>query len=82
MHFNMISYAKCRYRHSLCALFMCLLLAVVFLKVCSLQNLYMTLIDLEGGAKSDRQASQNIISLHEEKRLAIDFLMKRAEHCG
>lgn len=31
----------------------CLPLAVVLLKVCSLQNLYVTLIDLEGGAESD-----------------------------
>lgn len=61
---------------------MCLLLAVIFLKVRSLQNLYMTLIDLEGGAKSDWQASQNIVSLHEEKRLAVDFLMKRAKQRG
>lgn len=56
-----------------------MLLAVVILKVCFLQNLYMTFIDLEGGAKSDWQASQNIITLHEEKWLSIDFLMKRAK---
>lgn len=49
---------------------------VTFLKVCFLQNLYMALIDLEGGAEPDRQASQNVIALHEEKRLSIDFLTK------
>lgn len=60
----------------------CLPLAVVLLKVCSLQNLYVTLIDLEGGAESDRQAGQDIVTLHEEERLAVDFLMKRAKQRG
>lgn len=60
----------------------CLPLAVVLLKVCSLQNLYVTLIDLEGGAESDRQAGQDIVTLHEEEGLAVDFLMKRAKQRG
>lgn len=54
MHAYLYDYLKyiCKYKHnSLCVYFMCVLLAVVILKVCFLQNLYMTLIDLEGGAE-------------------------------
>lgn len=58
------------------------MLTVLLIKVCFLQNLYMALVDLEGGAESDRQAGQNIVTLHQEKRLAIDFLMRRAKQCG
>lgn len=54
-----------------------MLLAVIVLEVCFLQNLYVTLVDLEGGAKFDRQAGQNVTALHEEERLPIDFLTRK-----
>lgn len=36
----------------------------------------MALIDLEGGAQSDRQACQNVVALHEKEGLPVDFLMR------
>lgn len=39
----------------------------------------MVLIDLEGGAESDRQAGQNVVALHEKEGLAIDFLEEMEE---
>lgn len=37
---------------------------VIFQEVGPLQHLHMSLIDFEGRAESDRQASQNVAALH------------------
>lgn len=39
-----------------------------------LKNLDVVLVNLQGWAQADGQASQHICPLHEQQRLAIDFL--------
>lgn len=70
-------WAEYKYKRNSLSVLSALLLAVIVLEVCFLQNLYVTLVDLEGGAKFDRQAGQNVMALHEEERLPIDFLTRK-----
>lgn len=49
-------------------------IGVVILKVALLQHLDVVLVDFQGWAQADGQASQHICALHEQQRLAIDFL--------
>ena len=39
-----------------------------------LQHLDVVLVDFQGWAEADGQAGQHICALHEQQRLAIDFL--------
>lgn len=52
---------------------------VVLQEVGPLQHLHVALVDLEGGAESDRQAGQHVAALHQEEGLTIYFLLDQEE---
>lgn len=45
-----------------------------------LQHFYMALVDFEGRAESDGQPGQYVTTLHQKKRLPINFLQKREKN--
>lgn len=46
----------------------------VALQVLGLQRLHVVLVDLQRGAQLYRQSSEDVITCHQQQRLAIDFL--------